>query len=149
MTRGRRPEWAAVVQRLDGSARAKARLCAALEVWTGKRTAAEASWQLGLSERRFRSLREQLLQAALFSLEPRSAGRPSNSATRTDSEVAQLQAEVGDLQVELRAAEVREEIALVLPHLAQRRDRGKAARRRKPRKRTTSDKSDTSVGCGR
>jgi hypothetical protein len=148
MTRGRRPEWAAVVQRLDGTAQAKARLCAALEVWTGQRTAAEVCCQLGLGERRFRALREQLLQAALLSLEPRSAGRPPGPAGGTDAQLAQFQAQVSELQAELRAAQVREEIALVLPHLARRRGRGKGARRRQPRNRTTS-RTDTSADCGR
>lgn len=70
---------------------------------------------LGLSERRFRMLRGQLLQAALAAREPRPAGRPPRQAGQTDAQVARLQDQVRDLQLQLWAAQVREEIALLLP----------------------------------
>ena len=76
MTRGRKTEPTALVQRLDGSKAAKARLAAFLEVLAGRQTAVQAALDLGLSERRFHLLRAHCLQAALASLEPRPLGRP-------------------------------------------------------------------------
>lgn len=149
MSRGRRPEWAAVVERLDGSPLAKARLSAALEVWTGKQTAAEACLQVGLSERRFRVVRCQLLQAALAGLEPRPAGRPPRVALQNQSQLAALEATVRQLQRDLQAAQLREEIALVLPNLAQRRGRRKGARRKQPTRPKRDANNGTSGDCSR
>src|SRR5262245_55835330 len=105
MTRGRRPEWAAAVDRLEGSAVAKARLMAVLQALTGRQTAAQACLQVGLSERRFRGLRDRMLQAALGGLEPRPAGRPASpaAAAAADGRVAELEATVRDLRLDLRA----------------------------------------------
>jgi hypothetical protein len=62
--------------------------------------------------------------------------------------VAALEATVRQLRLELRAAEVREEIALVLPHLRHRTDRAKKAKRRKGGRRKLTGKSGEFSGCG-
>src|SRR5262249_47029268 len=51
MARGRRPGWAEAVERLEGSAAAKARLRAVLEALTGGRTLSAVCLQQGISER--------------------------------------------------------------------------------------------------
>jgi hypothetical protein len=147
MSRGRRPEWAAAVQRLEGSAEAKAQLAAVLEVWAGRCTAASACLGLGLAERRFRALGYQALRGALAALEPRPAGRPARLAGDPDARVAALEAAVRQLQLDLQAAQVREEIALVLPQVLDSGGRAKGARRRKARRR--GRESGAPAGCGR
>jgi hypothetical protein len=144
MTRGRRPEGGRLVERLDGSAGAKARLAVFVEVLAGRRTAAAGALALGISERRFHALRNHLLQAALERLEPRPAGRPAHRAAEPGGQTAALRAQVRDLRLELRAAQIREEIALAMPHLLLRAGRSKKKARGPGRRR----KSGASVGCG-
>src|SRR5262249_10979586 len=86
------------------------------------------------------------LQAALSWLEPRSCGRPPRSTserTDKDARVVELETALRDLRVDLRAARIREEIALVLPHLVERRGRVKKAVRSK--RRLASAGEDTGV----
>jgi hypothetical protein len=146
MTRGRKAEWEAVIERLDGSALAKDRLSAALAVWTGQRTAAAACLQVSLTAKRFWTLRWQLLQAALASLEPRPTGRPARRTGAGDAQVAALQQQVQELQLDLRAAQLREEMALVLPQRVPGQGRCKKARRPRPGSRKRGAKSGTSDG---
>jgi len=135
MTRGRKPQMTWLVQRLDGSDVAKARLMALLEALAGRWTALEAALRVGLSERRFHQLRNHCLQAALASLEPRPMGRPTASLFPPEREqVAALERAVRELKIDLHAAQLREEIALAMPHLLQRvARRKKAASTRIPR----------------
>src|SRR5262245_44644317 len=102
MTRGRKPEAARLVRRLDGSDEAKERLAVFLEAAAGTRTAAEAAAGLGLSERRFHALRNHWLQAALASLEPRPLGRPPHRPGRAAGELAALDAQLRSLRLDLR-----------------------------------------------
>jgi len=117
MTRGRRPDWERAVAGLDGSALAKARLTAILAVVSGRQAVATAALELGLSERRLHRLRLQMLQAALVGLEPHPAGRPAYRAAPTAGDADALRAQVAQLRLELHAAQVRQDIALVMPQL--------------------------------
>jgi hypothetical protein len=147
MARGRKPASGRLIERLDGSARAKSRLAVVLEVLMGQQTVAEGAFALAVSERRFHGLRNQLLQAALSSLEPRPAGRPSQQPVDAGGQVAALHAQVRDLRLDLRAAQIREEIALAMPHLLVRTRRSKRRPRRKVRRKPHA-KSGASSGCG-
>src|SRR5262245_54426911 len=111
---------------------AKARLLAILATAAGSRTQAEACLELGLSDRRFHALRGRMLQSALDGLAPRPAGRPHRTAAATDDRVRELEAIVRELRLDLQAAQVREEIALVMPRLLQRGRATKGARQRAP-----------------
>jgi hypothetical protein len=139
---------ATLVARLDGSVEAKARLEVFLETVAGQQTAAAAALSLGVSERRFHDLRGRLLQAALQALEPRPAGRPARE-TRSGGRVAELEGQVRDLRLDLRAAQIREEIALAMPHLLQRTGRRKKAHRRKGNGRPHAGSSGAFGGCAR
>jgi len=119
MARGRRPKGPKLVDGLEGSAEAKRRLEVILESISGQRTVAEARALLGLSEARFHELRNKMMQSALEGAEPHPAGRPRHEPSPEQTQVAALQAEVRDLRIDLKAAQVREEIALVMPHLLQ------------------------------
>jgi hypothetical protein len=148
MTRGRRTA-AALVQQLDGSDEAKARLVMLLDVWAGQQTAVQAVLRFGLSERRFHQLRTQCLQAALTSLEPRPLGRPARRPDDSNGQLAALQNQVQNLRLDLRAAQIREEIALAMPHLHRRGGRSKTAGRKKARKSAASgDGSNDCKRCG-
>jgi hypothetical protein len=141
MTRGRKPEGVGLIERLAGSEAAKTRLELILEALAGRRTVAEVCRQLGLGERRFHALRQQVLQAALGSLEPRPAGRPAQTPSAADGRVAALEAAVQELRLDLRAAQIREEIALALPHLLQRAAQTKKAGRLPHRCRPTGPRA--------
>jgi hypothetical protein len=111
--RGRKPSGPALVERLPGSPQARQRLRVILETLAGTCRIGEACARLGVSEQRFDQLRAQVLQAGLDSLEPRPLGRPARAAPA--AAVTALQARVTALETERAAAQVREEIALVLP----------------------------------
>ena len=80
---------------------------------TGACRVQEACQRLGISEPRFRHLREALLQGALASLEDRPAGRPR--PPEPSAEMMALCQHVAGVERELQVAAVREEIALALP----------------------------------
>jgi transposase-like protein len=114
--RGRIPAGPESIEQLDGSDKAKERLRVVLETMMGKWRVSEACERLGISEQRFRQLRQELLQAALASLEDRPAGRPRQP--EEPAEITALRQQVAELQRELEVAQVREEIALALPQLS-------------------------------
>ena len=71
--------------------------------------------RLDICEQRFRQLREELLRAALASLEDQPAGRPRRP--EEPAETAALRQQLEALQRELQVAQVREEIVLALPQV--------------------------------
>ena len=113
--RGRYPAGPKYVEQLHGSAEAKRRAQLILETLSGRWRVHEACQALGISEQRFAQLRQEMLQAAVDRLEARPAGRPPRPPLTAD--VAALQEQLAATEEALRAAQVREEIALVLPHV--------------------------------
>ena len=116
--RGRKPTGANLVERLEGSERAKTRLKAILETLSGQRTIPDACEELGIQESMFHRVRCEVLQTALDRLEPRPLGRPPQQPSPQDRRIAELEEENRRLQVELKAAEIRRELAENLPRLA-------------------------------
>ena len=115
--RGRWPQGLEYIDKLDGSLQTKERLKTILETLMGPTRMLEACAQLQIGETRFHQLRQVALQAALSALEPRPGGRPSRSASADNERIRALQERVAELEHALHEAQVREEIALVLPHL--------------------------------
>jgi Transposase len=115
--RGRYPWGPEYVEQLAGSVEAKQRAKIILETVTGKLRVQEACQALGISEQRFGQLRQEMLQAAVASLEAQPAGRPRHPDE--SPEVTALREQLAALHDELRAAQVREEIALTLPEVRQ------------------------------
>jgi Helix-turn-helix domain len=113
--RGRIPAGPESVEHLEGSPKAKERLRVILETMMGKWRVHEACQRLGICEQRFRQLREELLRAALESLEDQPAGRPRRP--EEPAETADLRQQLEALQREQQVAQVREEIVLALPHV--------------------------------
>jgi len=117
MARGRPPLGAGLIEHLEGSDQAKARLKAILETVSAKRTIPDACQELGIGESAFHKIRQKVLQSALGELEPAQLGRPPAQRTGDDPALAQMQEELTELRLQLQAARVREEIAVAMPHL--------------------------------
>ena len=120
MTRaGRKPMGPQLVDRLEGSPEARARLKAILKAMTGERTIPELCTELGIKKSRFHELQFEALDGAMASLEPRPAGRPRQAVDTSGltTRVAELEAENQQLRNALFAAEVREQLAQTMPHV--------------------------------
>lgn len=117
--RGRLPSGPEYVDQLAGSDQAKERLKTVLETLAGTCRVQEACRRLKISEPRFHQLRQQVLEAGLAEIEPRAKGRPAKKWSPAEEEIARLREQLAAREVELRAAQVREEIALVLPRVVQ------------------------------
>jgi hypothetical protein len=115
--RGRKPTGPQLVERLEGSSHAKARLKVILETLSGRWTIPDACEKLGIQETMFHKLRSEVLQTALSRLEPRPLGRPCHVHSLEDQQLTVLESENQRLTVELRAAEIRRELAEALPRL--------------------------------
>lgn len=137
--RGRPPLGTEHVHKLDGDAETKERLRVILETLSGELSAAEACEQLGIGPSQLARLRERALAGALAALAPRPPGRPAAPPPEDDADrVAELEAEVQELMIELRASQLREEIAIIMPHLlrptAAKKKTGGPARKRRRRR---------------
>jgi len=125
------------VDSLQGSEESRRRLKLVLETMAGERTVESASAELALSPARFAQIRAEALAGALSALEPRAPGRPASPGP--DPEVVRLEDENRRLRRELEASRIREEIAIVMPHVLQPpagQKGGPGARRRGGRKGT-------------
>jgi hypothetical protein len=76
MPGGRPPKGPELVEGLEGSKEAKARLRVALETIAGEKSIAEACEELGIGPALVHHLRARALQAALVELEAKPTGRP-------------------------------------------------------------------------
>ena len=134
---GRKPMGPQLVHHLDGSELAKERLEIILESIAEKRTIEDACEHLGISEAMFFRLRMQVLQAGLARLEPRPAGRPSQSHSPEEERIAKLEEELREKQSELKAAEVMPQLVQDegLKKTTQRKQRRKPATKRQRRRR--------------
>jgi hypothetical protein len=115
--RGRYPWGPEYIDQLDGSPASKKRLKVVLQTLSGELRMGQACTELQVGDTRFHQLRQVALQAALDALEPRPAGRPSRLPTSEAEHLRRLQQRVQELERALHLAEVREEIALVLPNV--------------------------------
>ena len=120
-TPGRPSKGPKLVRNLDGSAHARKRLEMILETVSGKVSVREACERLGVKEAAFYKMRTSALEAALARLEPRPMGRPPMVVTDADKRVGELETEIKQLKMDVATSQVREELALTMPFLAQRR----------------------------
>lgn len=133
--KGRKPLGPQLVDRLDGSHRAKQRLEVILETIAGKRTIPEACEALGIGEAMFHRLRIGVLQAGLAELEPRPLGRPPHPPIGVSSTDAlrrgELERQLEEMNVELKATQVRLELAQAMPQLVAQATLKKTAQRKR------------------
>jgi hypothetical protein len=142
MARGRRADSSSLVAQLPGSRRARQRLDLMLQTLKGVCTIPQAARALGIARSRFCRQRQEMLQAALESLEPKPRGRPPLEVSAQQQQIADLQAQVQALKIDLQAAQIREQLALLLPHVLT----GKPPRRKKN---ATVGRSARPLGRGR
>ena len=132
MGRGRPPLGPELVNTLDGSELAKQRLRVVLQTISGELTVPQACARLQLSEARFHELRSACLQTACAAFEPKAVGRPAPPPpTEQEQKIQHLEQQLTELKVDLRAAQIREELALLMPEvLVPPKDRKPDRRRR-------------------
>ena len=122
-----------LVDKLNASEGAKERLRLILETLSGQCTIPEACAKLGIAEARFHEIRNEWLQASVTELEPKPAGRPPATPEEEAVEVAALKHENLMLKVDLRAAQLRERIAILMPHLLKHNYEDELAKKKSPR----------------
>lgn len=106
------------VDAVEGSRDAKRRLKVILQVTSGELGVHAGARRLGISVSRLEQLRAQALEGAVASLEKKAPGRPRKQPEpREEEEVRDLEDALLRQSWELEAARVREEIALLWPHL--------------------------------
>jgi len=118
---GRPSKGPKLVRRLDGSAHARKRLEMVLETVAGGMSIGEACERLGIGGTAFHKMRTKALAAALVSLEPKALGRPPKRVDEKDRRIAELGSEIDRLKKEVATSQVREELALAMPFLADNR----------------------------
>jgi hypothetical protein len=115
-----------LVAALSGSDSTKRRLLLFLETLSGQRSVGEACSELGICESRFFAQRAEWLEASVDLLEPGAPGRPAKQAPAADpAELQTLRERVRQLESRLAAAEVRSELACLLPRVAATAQSGK------------------------
>jgi transposase-like protein len=117
MARGRPADSCMIVAHLTGSPSARQRLNLMLQTLKGDVPIPQAAAKLGVGRSRFCLKRQEMLQAALASLEPKPRGRPPLETTPEQQEIERLQQQVQALKIDLKAAQIREELALLMPHV--------------------------------
>ncbi len=114
---GRPPLGTAHVDKLEGAEESKQRLATVLRTLTGELSIEEACAELALSPAQVHRLRDRALQGALSALEPGTPGRPPSQPPEEAALIQELEQTAQRLKIELRAAQLREEIAILMPHL--------------------------------
>jgi transposase-like protein len=116
--RGRKPSGPEYVEGLkESSAKAKERAKAILETLAGRLTVQEACRRLGIGEALFHRLRKRFLNGGVPALEDGKAGRPRRKITEQTEQLRKLEEELQQTKLDLKAVQLREEIALSMPHL--------------------------------
>jgi len=120
MRRGRPSRGAEHADNVEGSQMSKTRLKAILQTLSGERSVAGVCDELGITETHFHRLRQKALDAAAAALEPQPSGRPAMQRDTSIDRVEELETELLEMKLDLRAAEIREELAMVMPHVLER-----------------------------
>lgn len=121
--RGRPVKGAAFSEDVPGSEVARLRLKVILQTLAGELSIEQACGVLSVNRSRFHALRRAFLAGAAGLLEPRQPGPARYAPSAEELETRRLRDEVARLKFELCATQVREELALVMPRLMNRRRR--------------------------
>jgi hypothetical protein len=113
----RPPSGPDLVDGAEGSPEAKARLKVILQTIAGTKTISEACAELSMCEAAFHKLRTRHLKEAVQGLEPRRPGRKPSETSAEEARIQELEGEVARLKLGLRAAQIREQLALTMPHV--------------------------------
>ncbi|MFC1582494.1 helix-turn-helix domain-containing protein [Planctomycetota bacterium] len=116
--RGRPIKGTEKIASLEGSADAKRRLQVIMQSISGELSVGEACKELGVEKSAFYRMREKALSGALASLEPKEVGRPRTPEPTADQQyISELEAKTQQLRIALEAAQIREELAIAMPHV--------------------------------
>jgi hypothetical protein len=113
--RGRYPAGSEYVAKVEGSELAKERGRVLMEMQAGRLRLQEACARLGVRETRLHQLRHAAMQGWVQSLEPGIPGRPGLSATAEAERIRELEQMLAQQELELQEAQVRAEVALIVP----------------------------------
>ena len=128
---GRPPLGPRLVDALEIPEDIRNKLRLILETIAGEKRLADAAHELSISEAHFHVVRQTALLGAAAALEPGLPGRPPTQKVVTTDELDKLRRDVVDLKAAMAASEIREEIAVLIPHLLR---RGKKTSRRRIRR---------------
>jgi Ser/Thr protein kinase RdoA (MazF antagonist) len=103
-----------MLEPLPGTPEAKARLAAIIASISGEKFIPELCRELGIGEARFHALRKEFLTGAMGLLERQTSGRKASSGD-VPPELTRLRDENERLHLELEAAQIRAELAAVMP----------------------------------
>jgi hypothetical protein len=120
--RGRHAIGPEIAERAEGSDLACRRMRVVLETIAGAKRVLEACAELGITEQRFETIRQEAIQGGVAALELKPAGRPRKAPA--DDRITELEERVVELEAQLQAATIRAEMAASLPRL-----RGPAAKK--------------------
>ena len=115
---------------LTASDDAKERFAAIVATMTGGQSISDVCNELGICEARFHAMRKEFLASAVDLLEKRPAGRKAVDESES-LEISRLRDEAEKLRIELAAAQIKAEIAMVMPHVLKHPDALKKKRNRK------------------
>lgn len=122
MAKGRTASPQKLLESLEGSELAKRRMQWILLTLGNQCTVQQACEDLGISETAFHKLRKSAMRRFIVDLEPKRRGRPREAPPPDDPQMLELQERNRQLTLQLAASRVREEIALAMPHLLQKRE---------------------------
>ena len=118
-----------LLEGLEASHAARQRLMVILQSLAGVMTVAQAGAVLGINRSRFHVLRQEFLTRAAGLLEPRPPGRHRQQPTLTQVEIQRLRREILELKLDLKATQIREELALIMPHLLHKKRPARAGKK--------------------
>lgn len=117
MGRGRPPLGPKLADGIEGSEYARKCLRTILQTVAGEISVTQVCEALGIGEAAFHKMRVKAFEGALAGLEPKPAGRPPKEVSPEQEQIAALQRQLKYMELQLFASQVREEIALAMPHV--------------------------------
>jgi hypothetical protein len=121
MAGGRPNKGIGHLDKLDTDRDTKNRAKAIILTLQGELSVKEAAESLAISESRFHELRDEFLEGGAKRLEPRMKGRPANEEDPKDHEIEVLKNRIKELEIDVHTSRIREEIALTMPHVLERK----------------------------
>ena len=131
MTTGRPPLGSAIVDRFEAPEVEKRRAKEVVAVLMREKTVDEACEALGVGRARYYQLQDDFIASGIAGLAPKPPGRkPAPSPSEAEIENARLREELTEQKLLAHAAEIRAEVAELLPGVLERRAAGQKKRRK-------------------
>ena len=145
MSGGRPNKGIGHVDKLDTDESTKERVRAILQTISGEISVKDAAQRLGIGVSRFHELRDAFLEGGASGLSPGKKGRPAHETDPKDQEIEALKTRINELEIDVETTRLREQIALSMPHVLERRDgnaseKAEAEKKREKRKKEKQKK---------